>query len=750
MSCSNNEPVYTTAMHYLRAFALVSIIILLAPRANADDLPPLTLDELFATPSLFGTTPSAPRWSPDSQQFAFSWNAGGLPARELWVASADGLALQVIPKAGSASGTLRDFAWLADSDTLISLRGETLWLTSADTLKSTRLADIGAGASTLSVSPRGDSLAYLKAGDLWIIDLETGKSLAMTELGIDPLSSVGPTLPTGRYSRREREIGPGIWGGPRYAWSPDGETIAVHMVDRRGMSKVPFPDYLADETAVNEVRRGYPGEANESRSVALLDVATREITEFALQAPSAHQIVDFSWSSAGALLIDVATDTAEDRWLYVAAPGSMEAQEIWHSHRATRIYTSFASAWHPDGEHVVFLSDLDDRYGLYLIDAVAGAKEPQLLTSRDSDVLGAPTLVQQAAAALSVKEPSVFYAANGSQSHEQQVYRLALASADEGPQQVTSQAGQNTGYPSPDGRLLAYMHSDDTNPPELYLTRVGDDSVQRITHSPLPEFAQRNWARGRYVSFPSETDDYTLHARILEPANLDSGKKYPVLFGPMYSNTVRNRWASVYSEIQQLLVQQGYIVVQVDMRGSTGYGREFREEFLADFAGDDINDIVSTANYIKQLSYVDGERLGIWGSSYGGTLSVYTLLKQPGLFRAGVAAAAAVDPRFFGTDDVAIVRNPDTQAEVFANRAERYAANLEDHLLIIHGMQDQVVPFKTTVALAEALIKEGKDFDFAFAPGATHGWRREAYYSRYLFGKMLSHFDRYLKPDAAM
>ncbi|MDA8962432.1 S9 family peptidase, partial [Congregibacter sp.] len=144
--------------------------------------------------------------------------------------------------------------------------------------------------------------------------------------------------------------------------------------------------------------------------------------------------------------------------------------------------------------------------------------------------------------------------------------------------------------------------------------------------------------------------------------------------------------------------------------------------------------------------YMDTERMGIWGSSYGGTLSIYTLLKKPGLFRAGVAAAAAVDPHFFGTDDVAIVRRPDTHPEVFLNTAARYAANLEDHLLIIHGMQDQVVPFKTTAALADLLIKEGKDFDFAFAPGATHSWSRETHYSRYLFGKMISHFDRYLMP----
>ena len=193
---------------------------------------------------------------------------------------------------------------------------------------------------------------------------------------------------------------------------------------------------------------------------------------------------------------------------------------------------------------------------------------------------------------------------------------------------------------------------------------------------------------------------------------------------------MRNRWAGRWALIQQLLVERGYIVVQVDVRGSTGYGRAFREEFLADFAGDDIEDLASAVAYMKTLDHVDANRFGIWGSSYGGTLTVYSLLTKPGLFQAGVAAASAVDPYFFGTDDVAIVR---------------YAANLEDHLLLMHGMQDHVVPFKTVAVLADELIRQGKDFDFAVAPGATHGWSREAYYSRYLFGKLFEHFDRYLK-----
>ncbi|EAQ98127.1 S9 family peptidase [Congregibacter litoralis] len=733
-------------------------LVLLTPTLLGAQAEAITLDDVFASPNMFGTPPSAPKWAPDSQHFAFSWNDEGLPERGLWLASADGEELEEL-QLPEASDALSDFIWHGDSQALLVVLGSELWQLSISDRSSQRLGVLGKGASNLGLAPDGSKVAFLKEGDLWIFDLESKTSQALSNVGIAGLSA----LSIGRYNRPEREIGPGIWGGPTYAWSPDSGTIAVHLVDRRHLPKVPFPDYLSPETSPNEIRRAYPGDANESRQVGLINVSSGKMQLLPLESPKARQVIGFSWSVDGVLLVDIASDTAEDRWLYRV--DDMQLETIWHSHRESRIYTGFASAWDADGQNIVFLSDLDDRYGLYRINALSMEesskealedaseeslgesleKSPRLLSDPRMDVLSAPQITASG---------QIIYAANAPSAAESQVFRVG---PDDGtperltqPTQITQLPGYNTPYPSPDGKHLAFLHSEAARPPELYSVATAGGDAQRVTHSQGAAFSEQTWARTRYVSFPSLIDDYTLHARILEPPVLEPGKQYPVLFGPMYSNTVRNRWSGRYSRIQQLLVQKGYIVVQVDMRGSTGYGRDFREEFLVDFAGDDIEDIVSTVEYLKSEAHMDTDRMGIWGSSYGGTLSIYTLLKKPGLFRAGVAAAAAVDPHFFGTDDVAIVRRPDTHPGIFLNSAARYAKNLEDHLLIIHGMQDQVVPFKTTAALADVLIREGKDFDFAFAPGATHSWSREAHYSRYLFGKMLQHFDRYLQPREGM
>lgn len=699
-----------------------------ASSRHASDAAPdaLTLDRILERPSPTGTSPAAPTWSPDGRVLAFLWNDAAEPRRDVWVVDADGSGLRRLD--GDGARGVRAIAWLPDAATLVTLRGNDLWRT--DLAGSASLLAAGdAGRSDLAVAPDGRHVSFLQDGDLWLVDATTGAARRATQVGVPSISE----LPLGRYFQPEVEIGPPVWGGPTYRWSPDGRTIAVHHVDRRHMRTVPFPHYLGDETTPNLVRRSYPGDANEARRVGLysLDTGTLELLD--LPDPTSVRVVDFAWSPDGRLLIDRESDTAVERWLHVLDVDTRELRALYHDRRESRVYTSIASAWHPDGESVVFVSDRTDRYGLWMI--TPGDDEPRLLTPPDFDVTSGPYV--------SSASGDVFYQSNEPSPYERHVYRLARDGG--APVRVTQLPGQHTPIPSPDGSRVALLHSADTSPRELFLASAdGSTAEQRLTHSPPAEFAEREWARARYVSFPSRIDDYEIHARILEPRVLEPGKRYPVIFGPVYSNTVRNRWAGRWGLIQQLFVDSGYLVVQVDVRGSTGYGRAFREEFLMDFAGDDLEDLASAAEYVKALPYVDPDRLGIWGSSYGGTLTLYSLLKKPGLFKAGVACASAVDPRFFGSDDVAIVRRPASHPEAFTNGAIQYAANLEDHLLLIHGMQDQVVPFKTVVDLAEELMRQGRDFDFAFAPAGTHGWSGPPHYARFLFGKLIAHFDRYL------
>jgi dipeptidyl-peptidase-4 len=325
-----------------------------------------------------------------------------------------------------------------------------------------------------------------------------------------------------------------------------------------------------------------------------------------------------------------------------------------------------------------------------------------------------------------------------------------MREGDGAPVRLTALAGQHAPTPSPDGRTVALVSSNDTMPPELWLVEARAGAVaRRITVSPPREFASYRWLPGRYVTVPSRSGA-TLHVRLLEPPDMRPGTRYPVLVGPAYSNTVRNRWSGLYGMFQQhLAADRGYIVVQVDMRGSTGYGRAFRESFLMDWGGGDLDDLEDVVRWLRGQSHVDPARVGVWGSSYGGTLTVYALLTKPGLFNAGVAGAPATDPFAFGSDDVAIVRTPQQFPKTFERGAHQYAANLRDPLMIIHGTMDDVVPFRTTAALGEAFMRAGRtDFELVAVPGATHAWTARPHHATYLLGRLVDFFDRRMPAPA--
>ena len=711
--------------------ASLALLVVALPAPAQVARSPLTIERMTSGRSLLGTAPVSPTWSPTSRQLAFLWNDQGQPRRTLWLVDRDGSTpRRVLPE--SVAAPVSDFVWTRDGSALVFVQEGDLYRVPADGGTPARLTTTGGDKSDLTISPDGTQLAYLSEGDLYLLPLQATTPVRLTTVAVPPIS----TVPLGTYNRADVEIGSATWGGdaPSYAWAPDAKSIAVHVVDRRGVPTLNMPYYLGAAPVMNQVRRSAPGDVNEVRKIGLVDVATRQLRFIELPDSSSTRVVNFAWSPRGALMIDRATDDEIDRTIHVVEPGTTVPRRIWRDHRDTRIYNDIASAWSADGRHILLSGDLDDRYRMYQL--TPGDTVPRALTPATSDVTGA--------AQPNAATRRIIYMSNDPLPSERHVWSMRPDGSRR--ERLTQRAGTHTPFPSPDGTLLALLSTDDLTPSDLWMQPLAAGATaRRITSSQAPEFASLPWVTPTYVTFPSRTDTPPLHARILYPPNLDRTKKYPVLFGPVYSNTVRNRWAGLYATLQQYLaIEKGYIVVQVDVRGSTGYGRDFREKFLMDWGGQDLEDLESAVDYMKSQPFVDGSRLGIWGSSYGGTLTVYSLLKKPGLFQAGVAGAPATDPKFFGSDDVAIARRPQTHPQTFTRGALQYAGNLRDHLLIIHGMEDDVVPFATSITLAEEFMRLGKDVDFAFAPAATHGWTQRPYYARYLLTRLVDHFDRYL------
>lgn len=712
---------------------VVAAVLTIAPTAASSQS--LTLEQVVNAAPITGSVPAALAWSPDSRTLAFTWDSGGGGARRVWLVGHDGARRRVLP---ATPAPVRELAWHPAGRTLVALAGDQLLAIDVAGGSTRVLVERAPGAGTLTLSPDGARAAWLAEGDLFMATLPAGTATdaraevrKLTEVGVPSISTVG----LGTYARRDREIGTATWAGgaPVYAWAPDGTTIVAHLVDRRAVRRVPFPYYLGRETQPNEIRRSYPGDENESRQLVWIDIATGRMTPLPFERPTEVQVVNLAWSSRGELLVDRESDDAVERWVHVVRPGGAP-RLVYADRRPSRIYTEAYSAWTVDGSQVLLTSDREDRYRVYAV--TPGDTTPVPLTPATSDVQSEP---------YPLRNGDLAWLSTAPNPAERHLWRARRGGP---PVQVTRRSGTHRVWLAPDGETAASLVSDDVTPPHLVLASMRGGAERVVTSPNGAALGAAGLVRPRYVRLAGADAGDTLHAKVWLPAAAAAGKRVPVIFGPVYSNTVRNRWGGTYGLLQQLLVQRGYAVVQVDVRGSTGYGRAFREAFLFEWGGRDLDDLQATKRWLGGEAWADTTRLGIFGSSYGGLITVYALLKRPGMFTAGVAGASAVDPRFFGSDDVAITRRPTTHPEAFARGAAQYAGGLRDHLLLIHGLMDDVVPFKTIADLSEALMREGKDFDLAIAPSATHGWTQRPAHARYLLGKLLQHFARYLPTEA--
>ena len=740
-------------MHKMPAPArwMTVLLFLCCPLAFAAQSVP-SIDRLVSLPKLDGTAPAQPAWSPDSQSIAFLWNDHGMPYRDLWLVergqsprrltdgapdpadvlgTGDDLSLETLRERARQRqhGGISDLVWHPDGSGLFYVLDGALHFVDIEPAESRR---IGPGGGSLSVSPDGTHLGLIRDGDLWLKPLAGGDLRRLTELGA---AGIG-TVPIGAYVRPDAYIG-------RYRWAPDGRAIAIEFVDQRDVRRVPFPSYLHEEPLLHEVRRPYPGDTDLLRRVGVLDL-DGDLQWLDLEAPDRRVLLELEWSPEGErLLIMQGADVAEQRWIFVAHAATDEVEQVWQDERPRRIYPIFRALWSADGEQIFFIGDQEDHYRLYALPASGGM--PQRL-SGDYDIAA------DWSAAWIEREPDsgdLLLVSTKYSPHERHVFRLPAGGG--AAKRLTTLPGVHRPTLSPDGQRLALLRSSDTSPTELYWLELdGESAEEQLTQSPLPAFRAIDWLEAEYVSFPSRIDDYRIHARIIRPPQLEPGKRYPVMMGSIYSNTALNQWNPdrPTSFLQQQMALRGdYITVLVDVRGSVGYGVDFREAFQGDWGGDDLEDLHSAVDYLTTLDEVDPDRIGIWGNSYGGLLVLSALFTKPGLFAAGVAGAPAVDIWHFTGFDQHLTRRPDTHPEIFEQGSLLdLGEGLEDPLLIIHGVHDDIVPLKTTLMMAEKLKLLGKRFELDLVHDSGHWWAASEHYARYTFGRLEAFMHRHVPP----
>lgn len=698
----------------------------------------LSLDDLYRFQSIVGTEPVGYSWAADGSAVLFLWNDTGATFQDIWsYVPATGrktrltfLGLDAKPEA-EAKG-IAQAVYLNRGRIAYTLGGQ-LYVREADGSVAKVESDKQA-IRKLAVSPDGTKLAFVSGnpvdpknrvtmgGNLWVRDTAArGGNVARQVVGSDD---------------------PKVYVDD-FQWGDDSRTIAFQQNDDRLMPERDILYYARGQAQNNRVIRAFPGDETTKARVGIVSIAGGAPRFF--ERPDAkHHIWNYGLSADGKRLFVSGSDMeVKEHTIYVYDVGSGRRETFYQLRDPKHIRPDWQVAWAPGDDGLVILTDRDGWLQLY--HQTAAGTKPRQLTSGKWEI--ASFEVDRA-------HRQLYFLANESYLAERQIYRVPLAG---GKVERVSAPAPGTHKPvySPDFRYAADWFSDDMTPPELYvadLMKPGAKAAQ-VTKSPLPDFYKQTWAKVGYVEFPSHVDRQTILGRLMLPANYDPKKRYPLIVGSVYSDAVQNQWGGRRAHptwgIDQYLVAQGYIVLSVNLRGSWGQGRDHNQAQLNSYGTTDINDLESGVRYLVAKGYADPKRVGLWGSSYGGLMTIMSLAKKPGVYAAGIAGAPATNVWHAYPSQMWIM-GPPTGPDM-PGRYERQSPlyqvqGVRDPLMIVHGTRDPVVLYSDTVALTEKMIANQQMFELVPLPGANHGWDNEGtVQTRFAFKKMVDFFDRNVK-----
>ncbi|HEY0659515.1 MAG TPA: prolyl oligopeptidase family serine peptidase, partial [Pyrinomonadaceae bacterium] len=381
---------------------------------------------------------------------------------------------------------------------------------------------------------------------------------------------------------------------------------------------------------------------------------------------------------------------------------------------------AFSLGWLPDNRRVYYQSERDGFSHLYAVSIDGG--EPVQLTSGQFEVSDVR---------LSEDKSKFYFTSSEGSFFERHLYSMAINGGAR--TRLTSMAGNNQTFISPDQTTLAIIRSFSNKPPELYIapnkTGASETEIKQITVSPTDEWRSHNWIEPPIVSFKAR-DGATVYARLYKPKNFKKGGP-AVMFvhGAGYLQNVHNWWSNYYREymFHHLLMEKGYAVLDVDYRGSAGYGRDWRTGIYRHMGGKDLTDHVDAAQYLVKEHGADAKRLGIYGGSYGGFITLMAMFTTPDVFAAGAALRPVTDWAHYNHGYTSNILNvPQNDLEAYKRSSPIYhAAGLKGALLICHGMVDVNVHYQDSVRLAQKLIELRKEnWELAGYPVEDHGFEQ--------------------------
>jgi dipeptidyl aminopeptidase/acylaminoacyl peptidase len=460
--------------------------------------------------------------------------------------------------------------------------------------------------------------------------------------------------------------------------------------------------------------------------------ATAEKTETKEAADRDIEMEDLFWSDDGTkAMLPVRAADNKDSWLLALDPATGNARVISHDHDDAWVHW-LSSGWAgfvPNSSTVWLISERSGWLHLYTVPYEGG--QPRAITSGQYEVDDVTISGDRKSFYVTTSQESLF---------ERHLYRVPVTGG--ALTKLTTTAGWHNATPSPDGTLLADLYSYTNKPTELYINST------RVTTSPAPEFATYPWLDVPIVHFTAR-DGKSVPAHLYEPENWNGGPAVIFVHGAGYLQNIHRGWSNYFREymFHHLLRERGYLVIDIDYRASSGYGRDWRTAIYRHMGGVDLDDHVDAAKWLVAEHKVDPKRIGIYGGSYGGFITLMALFTTPDVFAAGAALRPVTDWAHYNHPYTAnILNTPQKDPEAYRQSSPIYfAEGLKGALLMCHGVIDVNVHFQDTVRLAQRLIELRKEnWEVAMYPLEDHGFVEPTSWADE-YKRVLGLFERTLK-----
>ncbi len=737
----------------------------------------------MAEPSIAGMRVEGEKLSPDGTKVIYLWNAEGKLPRDLYMVSTSGGPASVILRTSdlpapvrperpesklnyglelrdeftkSRENQLGNFEWSPDSKKLLFSHGGDLYLFTLGEAKPRRFTKTQSGEAGARFIDN-DRILFSQSGNLFVLDI-TNVMLTQLTKEADPAKFVS--------------VG-------NVAVSKDGKLAAYVVSDSSKFTNLVVPNYLGDLTAASPTRRGW----SEQRLFVTPTDGSRD-APFEIKLPKSEGVGGFrsiKWAAdTSSLIVDRGDkDTKRRQLYYVSDVGSKGEQTILITEETDEKWIApLSSIVEPnpkDAGELFFASEKDGYNHLYL--AKLEAIKPESNTTGEirgenpsgSGYLSNIKIEQLTTGKWQVEwakwtpdAEEITYMSTQDGTAEREFYSIYLrnkrTSKVEGPGGKgfrSSPQMNDSGVP-----YLLYEFSQWNKPGDLNAVRVcprcrGMSFPLKLTSTASSDFIQRKWNEPKFIDIASR-DGKIIPAKIYLPADHSAKKKYPMVIfvhGAGYLQNVINGWNNYYREFMfnQMLTQKGYVVLDIDYRGSAGNGREWRTDVYDFLGGKDMDDHVDSIDYMVKNYGVNLQKVGVYGGSYGGFMAGMLAMRAPNK----IAAAAALRPVFDWKNYYASSPGytaqrlgfPDKNPEAYKRSSPiTYADKLERPLLILHGMADDNVHVQDSVQLMEKLIRLGKTkhFEAMLYPSENHGFTRpESWTDEY--ERIFTFFEKHLK-----